>query len=114
MPEAVPDPENDWPMKEPFPENWLPFHLTPVTGTFMPLAETVKEVLPTRDIVVVVKSSILTLAFEYFVLFADHRQDPTVPTHEWMLRSLARSRLLGTTAPEKKCRQEDCCSSRPN
>ena len=50
MPEAEPEPVKDWPMKEPLPENELPFHV-PQTGTFMPLALTVKEDLPTMDIV---------------------------------------------------------------
>ncbi len=51
MPEAVPEPVKDWPMKEPLPENELPFQVTPETGTFMPLALTVKEDWPTMDIV---------------------------------------------------------------
>ena len=51
MPEAVPEPVKDWPAKEPLPVNELPFHLTPETGTFMPLALTVKEDWPTTDIV---------------------------------------------------------------
>lgn len=51
MPEAEPEPVNVWPMKEPPPVNELPFHETPETGTFMPLALTVKEGWPTMDIV---------------------------------------------------------------